>query len=117
MANNGEFMRNLLQRTAIVISSEDMLPKSPGTLVNDQPVLCAGAALVHEAARDWVTGQELNKLAQDMIVLGKEYIVKKAKEFGLDPLFVTGIILKNDSYDDSERQEQMLEFLSNTASR
>jgi hypothetical protein len=112
MRIQGESLRKLMHQTAEAIRSKDMVPCSPGAIVNDQPLLCAGAALVYEAARNRISTQELARLARDMIALGRVHILRMAQAFDLDADLVKSVVLKNDAYGDSDRRERMFEFLS-----
>src|ERR1700682_1463232 len=80
-----------LQQAAKVVALEEQIPRSPGVMLKDRPLLCAGAALVYEAARGIATPKELSQLAREMIALGSDHILKKAEEFGLDPALVSWV--------------------------
>jgi hypothetical protein len=105
-------MSELMHRTGCAVLSKEQLPRSPGLIVEDAPLLCAGAALVYEAARRAVPAGELALIAREMIMCGRKEILRRAEEFSLDAAFVELVVVKNDSYSDWERRDRMSWFLS-----
>jgi hypothetical protein len=101
-----------LQRAANALASVDEVPRSPGRMLGDRLLLCAGAALVVEAARGIITQDEAAELAREIIIRGTRHIIRKAKEFSLDPVLVRGSVLRNDACPDSERRQRMIEFFT-----
>jgi hypothetical protein len=102
----------LLSRTANAILAREQLPRSPGVTVEDEVSLCAGAALVSEAARRTLPSCELALLNREMVAHGRERILRRAEEFGIHPAFVELVVIKNDLCTDWERRARMALFLS-----
>jgi hypothetical protein len=110
--SNKHQVREVLSRTAQRIEAQDFLPSSPGVLVNNVPVFCAGAAFIYEALQTSLTPAASKKLALDLVGNGKTGLIQKAAEFDLDVCLVEHAISMNDSFSDDERKIRMRDVLT-----
>jgi hypothetical protein len=117
MISASQNVSDLLHRTADALAAQGSVPVSPGRIEQDGRSLCAGAALVYQAAESTLARSDLDLLAREMIAGGKESIVAAGMRFNLDPHLVGEAIRKNDSCNDEERSENMIRFLKDLASR
>jgi len=115
MTQQHEPMQRLLCRTAEAIAEQPALPPSPGVMVDGQPMLCAGAAVVYHAAAPSWSPEALYRLASDMIGAGKEAILRKAEDLQLDTKLVELIVLNNDACADQDRRPRMDRYLTELA--
>jgi hypothetical protein len=106
----------ILRATAKAIAAHRDLPRSPGIMVGSEPMLCAGAAVVYQAAIMAFGPKELYRLASDMINAGTGCILRKAAELGLDAKLVEFIVLNNDACADVDRHQRMAGLLNKLAS-
>ena len=110
-------MRDLLRRTAEAVARQKELPLSPGLLADGEPMLCAGAAVVYQAAARDYSSEALYQLALEMIGAGKEAILRNAAKLGLDTVLVELVVLSNDAYASNIRKPRMIEYLIEAAHR
>lgn len=115
MYNRSGMTAELFCGTANALSLEELVPRSPGIMIGNRARLCAGAAVVYQAAALKNAGRDLTRLAEKMVTLGKGYILRKATELQLDPAIVERVVLKNDSCRDDERRDRMVQFLQELA--
>ena len=91
------------------IEHQGFLPLSPGTLVEDEVVFCAGAAFIFEAAQNLKpVGSDL---AHELLSNGTAGLRQKASDFALDVQLVDKLISLNDSFSEVERKDRMCEFI------
>jgi|KBSSwiStaDraftv2_1062776.scaffolds.fasta_scaffold362027_2 hypothetical protein len=105
----------LLLETAATIGAQPEVPRSPGSMVDSQPRLCAGAAIVYQAARKVLDAGALRRAAEDMFAAGADGILRKASELGLDTHLVRLLVVNNDACPDDDRRERMVTFIRQLA--
>jgi hypothetical protein len=96
---------NLIQR----IEHQGFLPTSPGVLVDDKVVFCAGAAFIFEAAQNLKPVG--SGLAHELLSNGTAGLRQKAADFDLDIRLIDQLISLNDSFSEIERKDKMCEFI------
>ena len=101
----------LLSRVAQRIASQRFLPVSPGVFADGEPVFCAGAAFIYEAAQALNPSAASGILAQELLANGTNGLRLKAKELNLDGRMVDSVISTNDSFSDGERKTKMHETI------